>query len=270
MNNDNNSTEDSYEKIAEAPTSKPYSLDSLDNLDALSQYIKSTKGTREGRAIPPLEKWHPEDIADMDLIIKANGEWWHEGGQMTRESLVSLFATILWKEENNGTTEYFLKTPVQKIRIQVEDAPLLINDVGIVHEDDMSWLEFTTTTGDVVRLDDEHSIVLKAYNSNKSDSNKSDFSESDFSESDFNNSDFSESDQANQMSTADDVADSQELASTEQVRPYMMVRNGLTALIGRNTFYHLTEIGALSEENGKTILTLQSGGQSYSLSMPTD
>ena len=255
MNNDNNSTEDSHEKIAEAPTSKPYSLDSLDNLDALSQYIKSTKGTREGRAIPPLEKWHPEDIADMDLIIKANGEWWHEGGQMTRESLVSLFATILWKEENNGTTEYFLKTPVQKIRIQVEDAPLLINDVGIVHEDDMSWLEFTTTTGDVVRLDDEHPIVLKAYNSNKSD----------FSESDFNNSD-----KANQVSTADDVADSQELASTEQVRPYMMVRNGLTALIGRNTFYHLTEIGALSEDNGKTILTLQSGGQSYSLSMPTD
>mgnify|MGYP003652263429 FL=1 len=260
MNNDNNSTEDSNERIAEAPISKISSLDSLDNLDALSQYIKSTKGTREGRAIPPLEKWHPEDIADMDLTIKANGEWWHEGGQMTRESLVSLFATILWKEENNGTTEYFLKTPVQKIRIQVEDAPLLINDVGIVNEDDMSWLEFTTTTGDVVRLDDEHSIVLKAYNSNKSDSN-----DSDFSESDFNNSD-----KANQVSTADDVADSQELASTEQVRPYMMVRNGLTALIGRNTFYHLTEIGALSEDNGKTILTLQSGGQSYSLSMPTD
>ncbi|MGB5876260.1 MAG: DUF1285 domain-containing protein [Psychrobacter nivimaris] len=255
MNNDNNSIEDSHERIAEAPTSKTSSLGSLDNLDALSQYIKSAKGTREGRAIPPLEKWHPEDIVDMDLTIKANGEWWHEGGQMTRESLVSLFATILWKEENNGTTEYFLKTPVQKIRIQVEDAPLLINDVGIVHEDDMSWLEFTTTTGDVVRLDDEHPIVLKAYNSNKSD----------FSESDFNNSD-----KANQVSTADDVADSQELASTEQVRPYMMVRNGLTALIGRNTFYHLTEIGALSEDNGKTILTLQSGGQSYSLSMPTD
>ncbi|WP_114701882.1 DUF1285 domain-containing protein [Psychrobacter proteolyticus] len=255
MNNDNNSVEDSHEKLTKAPTSKPFSLDDLDNLDALSQYIKSAKGTREGRAIPPLEKWHPEDIADMDLTIKANGEWWHEGGKMTRESLVSLFATILWKEENNGTTEYFLKTPVQKIRIQVEDAPLLINDVGIVHENDVSWLEFTTTTGDVVRLDDEHSIVLKAYNSNKSDSN---------------DSDFDNSDQANQVSTADDVADPQDLASTEQVRPYMMVRNGLTALVGRNTFYHLTEIGVLSEENGKTILTLQSGGQSYSLSMPTD
>ncbi|MGP9557716.1 DUF1285 domain-containing protein [Psychrobacter sp. AOP7-A1-24] len=253
MNNDNNSTEDSHKKLTESPASEPSGLDSLDNLDALNQYIKSTKGTREGRAIPPLERWHPEDIADMDLTIKANGEWWHEGGKMTRESLVSLFATILWKEENNGTTEYFLKTPVQKIRIQVEDAPLLINDVGIIHEDDMSWLEFTTTTGDVVRLDEEHPIVLKAYNSNKSD----------FNDSDFNN-------KTNQLNTTDDVVDSQNLASAEQVRPYMMVRNGLTALIGRNTFYHLTEIGALTEANGKTILTLQSGDQSYSLSMSTD
>lgn len=259
MNNDHNSTEDSHKKLTESPASEPSSLNNLDNLDALSQYIKSTKSTREGRAIPPLERWHPEDIADMDLTIKANGEWWHEGGKMTRESLVSLFATILWKEENNGTTEYFLKTPVQKIRIQVEDAPLLINDVGIVHEDDMSWLEFTTTTGDVVRLDEEHPIVLKAYNSNKSD----------FNDINSNGSDFNDN-KANPLNTADDVVDSQDLASTEEVRPYMMVRNGLTALIGRNTFYHLTEIGALSEDNGKTILTLKSGDQSYLLSMPTD
>lgn len=54
-----------------------------------------------------------------------------------------------------------------------------------------------------------------------------------------------------------------------QVRPYMPVRNGLTALIGRNVFYHLTEIGELTEQKGETILTLQSGGRSYELSMPT-
>jgi hypothetical protein len=50
----------------------------------------------------------------------------------------------------------------------------------------------------------------------------------------------------------------------------MSVRNGLMALIGRNTFYHLTEIGELTEHNGETILTLQSGGESYSLSMPVN
>jgi hypothetical protein len=48
----------------------------------------------------------------------------------------------------------------------------------------------------------------------------------------------------------------------------MLVRNGLSALIGRNTFYHLTEIGDLTEQQGETVLTLHSGGQAYSLSMP--
>ena len=197
MNNDNNYTDGNNGNNLEAPVNK---TSSLNNMNALSQYLKSTAATREGRAIPPLDKWHPENIADMDLVIKANGEWWHEGGKMTRQSLVNLFATILWKEENDGVTEYFLKTPVQKIRIQV----------------------------DVVRLDDEHPISLQAYQPDNA---------------------------------ADRIDES-------QVRPYMPVRNGLNALIGRNTFYHLTEIGELTEHDGKTMLTLQSGGKSYSITMP--
>jgi len=226
MSNDNNKIDNNIQSSANSPQNV---ASNQNPMKALDQYLKSAAGTREGRAIPPLEKWHPEQVDDMDLVIKANGEWWHEGGQMTRESLVSLFATILWKEENNGVAEYFLKTPVQKLRIQVEDAPLLINDVGIVDEANNSWLEFTTTTGDVVRLDDEHPITLRAYSLD---------------------------------GTTDDQSD-------VQVRPYMPVRNGLTALIGRNVFYHLTEIGELTEQKGETILTLQSGGRSYELSMPT-
>lgn len=204
----------------------------LSTVKALSQYLKVDAGTRQGRSIPPLDKWHPKQTADMDLVIKANGEWWHEGVLMTRDSLVALFATVLWTEYNDGHLEYFLKTPVQKLRIQVEDVPLLINDVGIVNEivdnQVLSWLEFTTTTGDIVRLDEAHPITLRAY-----------------------------------PATKDGQA-----APESQVRPYMPVRDGLIALIGRNTFYHLTEIGELTEQQGETILTLCSGGQSYQVSMP--
>lgn len=204
----------------------------LTTSEALSQYLKADAGTRQGRSIPPLDKWHPTQTADMDLVIKANGEWWHEGVLMTRQSLVALFSTVLWVEQSNGETEYYLKTPVQKLRITVEDVPLLINDVGIVEEvmdgHQVSWLEFTTTTGDIVRLDETHPITLRAYEPKLSAHN------------------------------ADELP----------VRPYMPVRNGLTALIGRNTFYHLTEIGDLSEQQGETVLTLYSGGQAYCLSMP--
>lgn len=211
-----------------ADNAKPIPEQALDinNMEALSQYLKSSAQTRQGRSIPPLEQWHPEQVMDMDLVIKANGEWWHEGTHMTRESLVSLFATILWKEQKEGKTEYFLKTPVQKLRITVEDAPLLINDVGIVDEEGIRWIEFSTATGDVVRLDQQHQIELRAVNSE------------------------------------DNIE--------PLVRPYMLVRNGLEALIGRNTFYHLTEIGQLTEQAGSTVLTLQSGGQEYQIFMPDD
>ena len=236
--NDNSNDKDSL-KVTNDKVSAP------NGMDALSHYFKSAPSIREGRAIPPLENWHPEQVTDMDLTIKANGEWWHEGGHMTRQSLVSLFATILWKEENNGAVEYFLKTPVQKLRIHVEDAPLLINDVGIVEEQGESWLEFTTTTGDVVRLDDEHPISLRAYTMKDSDDN-------------------SHSDKSKNKE------DNESTESSTQIRPYMMVRNGLEALIGRNAFYHLTEIGELTEREGETILTLQSGDNAYTLSMPSD
>lgn len=245
MNDNNKSVDTAAENNAQAPHDI---ASELKNMDALSQYFKSAAGIREGRAIPPLEKWHPEQVEDMDLTIKANGEWWHEGVHMTRQSLVNLFATILWKEENAGKVEYFLKTPVQKLRIQVEDAPLLINDVGIVDEDDKRWLEFTTTTGDVVRLDDEHTISLRAYIPEDDTSN-------------INASSIYDNDN-------DKNEENKPLESDTQVRPYMMVRNNLHALIGRNAFYHLTEIGELTERDGETILTLQSGGKSYALSMP--
>lgn len=236
--NDNSNDKDSL-KVTNDKASAP------NGMDALSQYFKSAPSIREGRAIPPLENWHPEQVTDMDLTIKDNGEWWHEGGHMTRQSLVSLFATILWKEENNGAVEYFLKTPVQKLRIHVEDAPLLINDVGIVEEQGESWLEFTTITGDVVRLDDEHPIGLRAYTIQDSDDN-------------------SHSDKSKNKE------DNESAKSPTQIRPYMMVRNGLEALIGRNAFYHLTEIGELTERECETILTLQSGDNAYTLSMPLD
>lgn len=248
MTDNNKDIDATTVKDAETSNDK---LSELNTIDNLSQYLKSAAGTREGRAIPPLENWHPEQIDDMDLVIKANGEWWHEGGHMTRESLVSLFATILWKEEKEGVTEYFLKTPVQKLRIQVEDAPLLINDVGIVNEDTNSWLEFTTTTGDVVRLDDEHPIFLRPYDSVNVEGNEN------------------RNDHSNDMDAVHNShgEENQQLTSEVQMRPYMLVRNGLTALIGRNVFYHLTEIGELTEQDGKTTLTLQSGGHAYTLTM---
>lgn len=111
----------------------------------------------EFRGHPPVDRWNPDLCGDMDLEIRADGRWIHEGTEIKRQPLVNLFASILKREGD----DYFLVTPVEKWRIRVEDAPFLITQAGKEGEQ----ILFTTNTGDVVPLDAEHPLVLKPYGS---------------------------------------------------------------------------------------------------------
>ena len=101
----------------------------------------------------PVERWHPAHCGSMDLVIRADGSWWHEGVRMARPQLVRLFSRILRKDEDG----YVLVTPAEKISIEVEDVPFLAVDYDIV---DRAW-HFRTNVGDMVRLDAEHPISLR-------------------------------------------------------------------------------------------------------------
>lgn len=130
--------------------------------DGLGELLVQAEGQR-ARALPPLEKWHPDYCGEMDLKITANGEWFHEGTRMTRQKLVDLFATVLWREPLDGIDRYFLKTPVEKIGIQVEDVPLLVTQVDQVESDGKLWIQCTTKTGDMVFADADHPIFMRVY-----------------------------------------------------------------------------------------------------------
>lgn len=113
----------------------------------------------QGRAIPPLDKWNPQFCGAMNLIIKANGEWWHEGTKIQREAMVRLFSTVLWREGD----DYFLKTPVEKIQIQVEDVPLLVTEIEQINADGQQFLRCRTQTGDLIVVDEQHPVFLRDY-----------------------------------------------------------------------------------------------------------
>ncbi|MBC7750476.1 MAG: DUF1285 domain-containing protein [Candidatus Saccharibacteria bacterium] len=138
---------------------------SKSNLDSLSRLLVDENG-QPLKAAPPLEKWNPTYCGEMDLVIRANGEWWHEGVRMTREPLIKLFATVLWREVDDDSDRYYLKTPVEKIQIQVEDAPLLVVDVTQVVDDGLTYIRCTTKTGDVVIANTEHRIEMRIFNQN--------------------------------------------------------------------------------------------------------
>ena len=95
---------------------------------------------------------------DIDIRIARDGAWYHEGGVIARLELVRLFAALLKREGD----EYFLVTPVEKWRIQVEDAPFAI--VALAAERDvrgMQQLVFATNVGDQVIAGPEHLLRVE-------------------------------------------------------------------------------------------------------------
>ncbi|CAB1219050.1 DUF1285 domain-containing protein [Acinetobacter bouvetii] len=130
------------------------------NLMDIAQYLKDAQAGHKKSTLP-LEQWHPKLCGAMDLKIKANGEWWHEGQLIKRQALIELFASVLWKEDN----KFYLKTPVEQIEISVEDEPLFVNQVDQVQIEGKTYIQLTTTTQDLVIVDPEHPVFMREYES---------------------------------------------------------------------------------------------------------
>jgi hypothetical protein len=103
-----------------------------------------------GRGLPPVHLWNPAHCGEIDILIKRNGLWFHEGAPIGREALVRLFSTVLRKDPDG----FYLVTPVEKMRITVEDAPFVAVRVDRAGE----TLKFLTNVGDEVEAGPDHAI----------------------------------------------------------------------------------------------------------------
>ena len=108
----------------------------------------------KGKGLPPVHLWHPENVNDIDMVIRRDGTWMYMGTPITRRRLVHLFSTVLRKEGD----EYFLVTPVEKCRITVEDAPfqaVLLENSGSAKT---QRLTFTTDMAEQVVAGESHPL----------------------------------------------------------------------------------------------------------------
>ncbi|WP_246504088.1 DUF1285 domain-containing protein [Plastoroseomonas arctica] len=62
------------------------------------------------------------DHGEYAIRIARCGTWYYRGSPISRKPLVSLFASVLKREPDGG---YVLETPVERGRIEVEDAPFV-------------------------------------------------------------------------------------------------------------------------------------------------
>ena len=106
-----------------------------------------------GRGLPPVHLWHPAHCGEIDIVIRRDGVWMHEGSPIGRAELVRLFSTVLRKDPDG----YCLVTPVEKLSIRVEDLPfraVAVSEAG-------GTLRFTTDVGDIVEAGPDHPIRVE-------------------------------------------------------------------------------------------------------------
>ena len=109
----------------------------------------------EEKKLPPVERWNPSHCGHSAMRIAADGTWFHEGSPIGRPALVRLFSNILRREPDGG---FVLVTPVEKLDIDVEDAPFVAVEVRSEGEGAARELAFRLNTGDVVIAGPAHPL----------------------------------------------------------------------------------------------------------------
>lgn len=125
---------------------------------SLQDLMDALADTSDGER--PVERWNPDYCGEMDLVIKADGSWWHEGSRITRRGMVDLFASVLRKDEDGRT---YLVTPVEKLGVQVERAHFLAIRVDAQNqgEGEAQRLFFKTNLDETVEAGPDHPIRVE-------------------------------------------------------------------------------------------------------------
>lgn len=111
------------------------------DLSVLGRELMLSQGFRRA----PTRLWQPSVCGDIDIRIDAQGQWLHEGAVIRRFGLVRLLASILTYDG----TDYWLITPVEKMRIQVDDVPFVLLEI----QEDAPTLQAVTNVGEHLTIE---------------------------------------------------------------------------------------------------------------------
>ena len=107
---------------------------------------------------PPVERWDPPHCGHSRIRIARDGSWHHEGRPIRRPAMVRLFSSILRRERDGS---YVLVTPVEKLTIDVEDAPFVAVEVRSEVEGPGRRLAFRLNTGELVVAGPDHRLGMR-------------------------------------------------------------------------------------------------------------
>jgi uncharacterized protein len=89
------------------------------------------------------------------MRIARDGTWFYHGSPIARKPLVRLFASVLRRDP---TGEYWLETPAEKCRVQVDDAPFVAVEMFTEGSGRKQALSFRTNVDDIVTAGHDHPL----------------------------------------------------------------------------------------------------------------
>ena len=96
---------------------------------------------------------------EYDIRIARDGTWFYHGTAITRKPLVKLFSTVLRRD---SAGDFWLITPAERGRIQVDDAPFVAVELTVSGHARDQELAFRTNVDDVVVAGPDHHISVMA------------------------------------------------------------------------------------------------------------
>lgn len=128
------------------PYEPPPELAAL-TLDQIAALVAAQK-------LPPVAQWNPQVSGDSLMVIKADGRWFHDGGQIRRPAMIRAFASLLCRDPAG---QHWLVTPHEKQAIAVEDAAFIATDVSA----EGGSLAFRLNTDETVVAGPDHPLIAR-------------------------------------------------------------------------------------------------------------
>jgi len=95
---------------------------------------------------------------ELDIRIDRAGKWYYNGTQIARKVMVSLFASLLMRGKDGA---YWLVSPTEMGRIDVEDAPFVITQMSTINEGEDQTIQFSTNVDISVTISEDNPILMK-------------------------------------------------------------------------------------------------------------
>ena len=105
-----------------------------------------------------IEQRGQQFCGDIDMRIARDGTWFYQGSPIGRKPLVKLFSSIL-RRDHEG--EFWLETPAEKCRIQVDDAPFIAIEMIVEGKGREQSIGFRTNVDEEVQVGRNHPIRVE-------------------------------------------------------------------------------------------------------------